>query len=277
MSEKKRRLTDLHTDIESHFLETYKIGQAQGVWREQHTKRILKYLDRIVEVTPPMKFVVTGCGPVPVTMRAIAEEGFDVTGIEPVTEYVENANEYLNGNGEVLKGWCENIPAEDDKFDVLFCESVLEHVDSPEKSLNEFYRVLKPGGVAYIATENRHRFSITGKNSEFNVRFYNFFPASVKEGYINKHLNVSPQLASYTPIPAVNWFTYSELCRLGRFAGFGKFYSLLDVMDNTDPKMKKMPFAKFILKRVRKNMWLRALFLSQRGGGTVFMYKRKDY
>ncbi len=39
-----------------------------------------------------------------------------------------------------------DIPFEDNTFDVVFCNHVLEHVEDDEKVLSEFYRVLKPGG-----------------------------------------------------------------------------------------------------------------------------------
>lgn len=276
MASKKRKLTELHPEIEKKFLKTYKSNQSQGSWRNKHTKQIIKYLERLVDMSPPKKIAVTGCGPVPDTIRALVEEGYDVTGIEPVEDYVANANQFLNRNGKVVKGWCESIPTESEEFDIIFCESVLEHVDSPEKSLDEFFRVLKPGGVVYIVTENRQKFSILGSNNEYRIRFYNWFPKAVKEGYINRHLQKKPSLASFTPLPAVHWFTYSELCRLGRYAGFGKFYSLVDVMNPEDPKVNKIPFIKSLLKMVKNNMWLRAFFVSQRGGGIIFMYKRKN-
>ena len=39
-----------------------------------------------------------------------------------------------------------NIPFEENTFDIIFCNHVLEHVNDDEKVLQEFYRVLKPGG-----------------------------------------------------------------------------------------------------------------------------------
>lgn len=45
----------------------------------------------------------------------------------------------------------EKIPVEDDFFDCIFCNAVLEHVDNPEEVLSEFYRVLKSGGHLYLA------------------------------------------------------------------------------------------------------------------------------
>ncbi|MFN5149578.1 MAG: class I SAM-dependent methyltransferase [Flavobacteriia bacterium] len=39
-----------------------------------------------------------------------------------------------------------SIPLEDDRFDVIFCNHVLEHVDDAAQCLRELNRVMKPGG-----------------------------------------------------------------------------------------------------------------------------------
>lgn len=38
------------------------------------------------------------------------------------------------------------IPLEDNRFNVVFCNHVLEHVDDARKCLTEIFRVMKPGG-----------------------------------------------------------------------------------------------------------------------------------
>ena len=38
------------------------------------------------------------------------------------------------------------IPLEDNTYDVIFCNHVLEHVDDDLKCIKELYRVMKPGG-----------------------------------------------------------------------------------------------------------------------------------
>lgn len=43
-----------------------------------------------------------------------------------------------------------SIPLEDDLFDVIFCNHVMEHVDDPLQCMKELYRVLKPGGWAIM-------------------------------------------------------------------------------------------------------------------------------
>lgn len=44
------------------------------------------------------------------------------------------------------------IPQPDYTYDVVVNTQVLEHVDDPQKVINEFYRVLKPGGRLYLTT-----------------------------------------------------------------------------------------------------------------------------
>ncbi len=38
------------------------------------------------------------------------------------------------------------IPLENNRFDVIFCNHVMEHVDDPIQCMSELYRVMKPGG-----------------------------------------------------------------------------------------------------------------------------------
>jgi len=41
----------------------------------------------------------------------------------------------------------QDIPFDDNTFDVVFCNHVLEHVTDDKKAMSELYRVLKPGGM----------------------------------------------------------------------------------------------------------------------------------
>ena len=43
-----------------------------------------------------------------------------------------------------------NLPFEDNQYDVLFCNHVLEHIPDDTKAMQELYRVLKPGGMAIL-------------------------------------------------------------------------------------------------------------------------------
>lgn len=54
--------------------------------------------------------------------------------------------------GDLISPWADvkmdiqAIPFEDNTFDAIMCNHVLEHVDDDIKAMSEFYRVMKPGG-----------------------------------------------------------------------------------------------------------------------------------
>ncbi len=58
----------------------------------------------------------------------------------------------LKNQINVIASSAEYIPFSDETFDYIFSTEVIEHVGSPEKMLNEIYRVLKPGACGLITT-----------------------------------------------------------------------------------------------------------------------------
>ena len=51
-----------------------------------------------------------------------------------------------------------DIPYDDDYFDLVFCNNVMEHIEYPEALLQEVNRVLKPGGVFLFKTTNKYHY-----------------------------------------------------------------------------------------------------------------------
>lgn len=72
-----------------------------------------------------------------------------VCGVDP-NERVLN-NPYLD---EGRCGFGENIPYDDESFDLVFSSNVLEHLEKPEKVFKEVFRILKPGGTFMAKTPN---------------------------------------------------------------------------------------------------------------------------
>lgn len=61
-------------------------------------------------------------------------------------KYFENYQDYIKDKVDV-----QNIPYDDNTFDYIIINHVLEHVPQDKKAISEIYRVLKPGGVAFIS------------------------------------------------------------------------------------------------------------------------------
>lgn len=272
----QRRMAEGHPALADEHLETF-----LGILRERPDEtpwidRLLTYLDRVVNLQPPKDVLVVGCGPEPRPLKVLGDRGYRAIGVEPIPSFVAAAKAYLAMSGEVVRGWAEALPVPSSSCDLVLCESVLEHVDSPRAALSEMHRVLRPGGIAFISTTNRLRFSLRGENGEFNLRFFNWFPRLVRECYVFQHLHYDPRLANYTFRPAVHWFTFSGLCELGRDSGFTQFYSILDLLKQEDASVAGNWLRRLLLRPLQRNAWLRALALTQVGYAVVMLKLAKE-
>jgi ubiquinone/menaquinone biosynthesis C-methylase UbiE len=54
-----------------------------------------------------------------------------------------------------VQGMLEALPFRSESFDVVVCKFVVEHLESPQTTFREFWRVLRPGGVVAVLTTNR--------------------------------------------------------------------------------------------------------------------------
>jgi len=105
------------------------------------------------------KILDVGCntGYIPLLLY---EKGFEVIGIDLFKEQIEIANdvkEHLNIHSDKLSFTQmdflnNNFP--DNYFDYALLLEVIEHVTNPWEFLEQFYRVLKPGGYLILSTPN---------------------------------------------------------------------------------------------------------------------------
>lgn len=79
-----------------------------------------------------------------------AARGYAVTGIEVSESSVRTANERLGGR-RVLQGSIDSVALADNCFDVVVLADVIEHTRNPLSDLKQLWRVLRPGGVLFIA------------------------------------------------------------------------------------------------------------------------------
>jgi len=260
-----RLLIDSHPELAVRAVQAFTATQDSGEDRASETRRVLEYLGRVIRIPSQARLLVVGCGPRPRTCSELVSLGHLVTAVEPVPGFVVEARQYLGTAATVVQGSAERLAVPDASQDAVFCESILEHVESPRLSLSEIFRVLRAGGAAWITTTNRWDFNLTGRNGEFTIPFYNWFPPVLKEALVFHHLHYNPSLANYSLRPAVHWFTYSSLCRHGRDAGFSRFYSLIDVLRPRDATVSSSRFRRVVIRMAQKHPFLKAIVLTQVG------------
>lgn len=103
----------------------------------------------------------------------------------------------------------DNIPKPDNTYDAILCTQVLEHVEFPQKVIDEFYRILKPEGMLFLSApqgarvhgEPYHFFNFTKyglaslfKQSGFDIIFIR--PNGGVFGYFGKIARTLPRYIS---------------------------------------------------------------------------------
>jgi SAM-dependent methyltransferase len=98
-----------------------------------------------------------GCGPYGffTGLSHAANEFSDAAtliGLDPLLEVYADFEVFSYACNDVLRfsATGETLPFVNASVDVIVCQNVLDHVDRPDIVLNEFKRVLKPGGCALI-------------------------------------------------------------------------------------------------------------------------------
>lgn len=87
--------------------------------------------------------------------RILCEKGYECLGIDIDDKRIETARRSLNS--ERLKFEVQNateLGTPDGSYDLILCLEVIEHLDDPEKLLDEIRRVMKPEGLLIISTPN---------------------------------------------------------------------------------------------------------------------------
>lgn len=106
---------------------------------------------------PGLDVLDLGCGPGTITL-GLAEAVLPgrVTGIDASHTAIETAQRLAAGlervNVTFRTGNAYELPFPDASFDLVFCHALLEHLARPAEALAEIHRVLRPGGIAALAS-----------------------------------------------------------------------------------------------------------------------------
>ena len=96
-----------------------------------------------------------GCGVGQVAIK-IAEEGSKCVGIDisPIAIKTATKDSKKNDNAFFMVASGYNLPFKQETFNTVGCFDILEHLENPERCLDEMTRVLKRNGTIVIASPN---------------------------------------------------------------------------------------------------------------------------
>lgn len=100
------------------------------------------------------------------------------------------------GKIKALKGRCEDIEYEDNTFDLVVCNNVLDHVKDSEKCFSEMYRVLKTGGYFVFSQDltDEDEIKRQPKREGHPIRLnHTFLEATLKDKYTESYKRILPK------------------------------------------------------------------------------------
>jgi SAM-dependent methyltransferase len=114
-----------------------------------------------------------GCGPNPAASHRLARPGRTIITLDIGLGTVALA---VAGGRRAGATFCgvvadvELLPFRPGGFDAVVCDDTIEHVPDPAVAVGELAKSLRPGGVAVIATPNRHRLSVLTQRAGNRMR-----------------------------------------------------------------------------------------------------------
>ncbi len=153
----KTRVTDYWTERAETFLPQRQRELASPkaeAWLKEITAWLPdpKSLDRSETAAKPVSVLDVGCGAGYFTVL-LAKEGYHVTGIDLTAEMIVKAEELIQlngpyqGNAQVMAMDAEMLSFEDEMFDAIVTRNLTWTLPHPIEAYQEWYRVLKKGGV----------------------------------------------------------------------------------------------------------------------------------
>lgn len=115
-------------------------------WWYRGRRRVIAAALEALELPPGIEILDAGCGSG--RNMLLLEEFGEVTGLELSEPSVEAARD--RDVGDVLQGSVEDMPFDDDSFDLAVSLDVIEHLADEHQSLVELRRVVKPGGTLLV-------------------------------------------------------------------------------------------------------------------------------
>jgi SAM-dependent methyltransferase len=154
-------------------------------------------------------------------------DGWKCKGLEISSQLIEFAREFGRAHNlepDIELGNIEEADIGNCCYDVIIANSVFEHIEKWQIALDRVYRALKPGGMFFFTSTNKFSF-ISYEYSEYPL--YSWLPN--RQRY---RLRMARQGADIMKLGIdFNEFTYPELRRAFRKAGFSKIYDRLQAVD----------------------------------------------
>ncbi len=120
-------------------------------WDSFEKDQVLSLLGEVKE----KKILDVGAGTGRLAVR-LANLGAEVTALD-ISEVMVDKLKKKNHKLKVILGEAENLPCENDNFDIIIATFLIVHLKDLKRFFDEVYRVLKPGGLFLVTNINQRK------------------------------------------------------------------------------------------------------------------------
>ena len=156
---------------------------------ERQERGRLARLGRVLAGDLRGRLLNVGCGTGGFNVVA-AEAGVRPVGVDADAEAIAICA--LKRGGAFVRAAAERLPFPDGAFDVVYCFSAIEHVESVEQTVAEMVRVARPGGLVYVHTPN----AWSWYEGHYKLFWAPFLPAPLARLYLRMRGRPSAYLAT---------------------------------------------------------------------------------
>ena len=124
---------------------------AASMARHSHETR--ERLAAIRPISQTARVLEVGCGS---TGLIFFFEAGERTGVDPLADHYRKLFPAWYNRARTVAAHGENLPFNDNSFEIVLCDNVVDHAENPRRIAEELCRVLAPGGVLYFVVNVHH-------------------------------------------------------------------------------------------------------------------------
>jgi len=205
-----------------YYLDYYRDYRLEDMESQFETE--MSKVRRFVDLGPNTRMleIGTGIGWLPLLC---AKNGMSCKGLEispQLVEYAHKLGERYGLNADITLGNIEEEEIGEQVYDVIFAESVFEHVENWKPAMAKIYKALKTGGVLSFNSTNK----FAPRSGEYDYPLYGWMP-----NWMRYRLRIARQGPDIMKLGIdFHQFTYPGLRREFTRLGFSRVFDRLDLL-----------------------------------------------
>ena len=117
------------------------------------SRRVRELLETFQTISDDARVIEVGSGAHGLIFHFGARHG---VGVDPLAVSYSHLFPRWQNSAATIAAAGEHLPFSDASFDVVLCDNVVDHAESPAGIVGELVRILKPGGLLYFTVNVHH-------------------------------------------------------------------------------------------------------------------------